>query len=120
MHGTRGHSLVEVMVAGVVIVAGILPVAVAIGAGVQLATRGRLRAEAALAIMSRIELLRAEAGRSSAACAALAGGTAVVQGRQESWTVTGSAEAREVEVQVSVPNPRAPVADSVRVFIRCP
>ena len=87
---------------------------------VQLATRGRLRAEAALAIMSRIELLRAEAGRSSADCAALAGGTAVVQGARRAWTVTGTAEVREVDVQVTIPNPRVPVADSVRVFFRCP
>ena len=120
MHNSRGHSLVEVLIAGLVIVAGIIPVGVAIGAGIQLATRGRLRAEVALGIMSRIELLRAQAGRSSADCAALPGGAAVVQGRQERWTVTGTPDVREVAVQVTVPNFRAPVADSVRVFFRCP
>jgi Tfp pilus assembly protein PilV len=120
MHTARGHSLVEVLVAGLVIMAGIIPVGAAIGAAVQLATRGRLRAEAALGIMSRIELLRAQAGRSRADCAALWGGAAVVQGRQEQWTVTGTPEVREVAVQVTIPNPRAPVIDSVRVVFRCP
>ena len=44
----------------------------------------------------------------------------MVQGRQEQWTVTGTPEVREVAVQVTIPNPRAPVTDSVRVFFRCP
>jgi len=59
MRGSRGHSLVEVMVAGLVIVAGLIPVGVAVGTGIQLATRGRSRAEAALGLVSRIEQLRA-------------------------------------------------------------
>jgi len=120
MRGTRGHSLIEVLVAGLVLLAGIIPVGAAIGAGIQLATRGRLRAEAALGIMSRIEMLRAMAGRSTADCAGLVGGSALIHGRQEQWTVTGTALVREVAVQVTIPNPRAPVTDSVRVLFRCP
>ena len=106
--------------AGLVLLAGMIPVGAALGTAIELATRGRLRGEAALGIMSRIELLRAVAGRSSAGCAGLSGGTALVQGRQEQWTVTGTALVREVAVQVTIPTPRAPVTDSARVLIRCP
>lgn len=120
MHGSRGHSLVEVMVAGLVILAGLIPVGAAVGAGIQLAIRGRSRAEAALAVMSRIEHLRAIAGRSSADCAALSGGSASVHGREERWSVTGSPQIREVSVSVTIPHPRAPVTDSVLVYLRCP
>ena len=107
------------MVAGLVILAGVIPVGAAVGAAIHLATRGRFRAEAALGIMSRIEILRAVAGRSAAECAALAGGTAMVHGREERWTVTGSAEVREVRVWVTIPHPRVPVTDSVQVSFRC-
>lgn len=108
------------MVACLVILAGLIPVGAAVGAGIQLATRGRVRAEAALGVMSRIERLRAVAGRSSADCAALTSGSAVVSGRSERWTVSGSAAVREVAVSVTIPHPRAPVTDSVRVYFRCP
>jgi hypothetical protein len=108
------------MVAGLVILAGLIPVGVAVGTGIQLANRGRFRAEAALGVMSRIEQLRAIAGRSSADCAALGSGSAVVHGRQERWTVGGSFTVREVAVSVTVPHPRAPVTDSVLVHFRCP
>ncbi|HKP28756.1 MAG TPA: hypothetical protein VJU15_05115 [Gemmatimonadales bacterium] len=113
MRGARGHSLVEVMVAGVVIVAGIIPVGFAIATGIRLATRGRLRAEAAMAVMSRIEILRAT-------CPMLLDGSAVVNGRDERWTVTGGPEVRDVTIRVTIPHPVAPVTDSVVVSLRCP
>ena len=120
MRGARGHSLIEVMVAGLVILAGIIPVGYAVGAGIRLATRGRFRAEAAMAILSRVEVLRATAGRSSADCTTLASGVAVIDGREERWTVGGDSVLREVRIHVTVPHPVAPVSDSVRVSIRCP
>lgn len=120
MRPNGGHTLVEVLVAGLVILAGLIPVGMAVGAGIQLATRGRSRAEAALAIMSRVEQLRAIAGRSSADCAGLADGWVLVNGREERWTVGGSAALREIMLTVTVPHPRAPVVDSVRISLRCP
>jgi hypothetical protein len=108
------------MVAGFVILAGIIPVGYAVGAGIRLATRGRFRAEAAMAILSRVEILRATAGRSSSDCTALADGAALIDGREERWTVAGDSAVREVRISVSVPHPIAPVSDSVLVSIRCP
>lgn len=120
MFRSRGHSLVEVLVAGFVILAGLIPVGAAIGAAIHLATRGRFQAEAALGLMSRLETLRSVAGRSSADCAGLAGGTAVVHGRKEAWVVSGTPEVRDVLVSVTIPHPRSPVTDSVQVSFRCP
>ena len=99
--------------AGLVILAGIIPVGFAVGTGIRLATRGRLRAEAAMAIMSRIEILRAT-------CPVLVDGSAVVNGRDERWTVTGGPEVRDVSIRVTIPHPVAPVTDSVLVSLRCP
>jgi hypothetical protein len=104
--------LVEVMVAGLVILAGIIPVGFAVGTGIRLATRGRLRAEAAMAILSRIEILRAT-------CPVLVDGSAVINGRDERWTVTGGPEVRDVNIRVTIPHPVAPVTDSVVVALRC-
>ena len=104
--------MVEVMVAGLVILAGIIPVGFAVGTGIRLATRGRLRAEAAMAIMSRIEVLRAT-------CPVLVDGSAVVNGRDERWTVTGGPEVRDVSIRVTIPHPVATVTDSVLVSLRC-
>src|SRR5690242_11230819 len=98
MRGTRGHSLVEVMVAGVVILAGIIPVGVAVGTGIRLATCGRLRAEAAMAILSRIEVLRAR-------CSTLVDGRALINGREERWTVRGGPQVRDVSIRVTIPHP---------------
>jgi hypothetical protein len=101
------------MVAGLVILAGIIPVGFAVGTGIRVAARGRLRAEAAMALMSRIEVLRAT-------CPALVDGSAVVNGRDERWTVTGGPEVRDVNIRVTIPHPVAPVTDSVVVSLRCP
>jgi hypothetical protein len=108
------------MVAGLVILAGLIPVGFAVGAGIRLATRGRLRAEAAIALLSRLEALRAQAGRSSADCAALADGSVVIDGREERWTVGGTAKVREVRIVATVPHPVAALADSLSVAVRCP
>ena len=113
MRGVRGHSLVEVLVAGLVIVAGVIPVGFAVASGIRLATRGRLRAEAAMAIMSRIENLRAR-------CSTLVDGSAVINGRDERWIVSGGPEVRDVSIRVTIPHPVAPVTDSVLVSLRCP
>ena len=120
MRGARGHSLVEVMVAGLVILAGIIPAGFAVASGIRLATRGRLRAEAALAIMSRIEVLRSIAGRSSAHCAGLTSGMVTLGGREEQWVVGGTVLVREVTIRVRIPHPLAAIADSVTVSLRCP
>ena len=101
------------MVAGLVILAGIIPVGFAVGGGIRLATRGRLRAETAMALMSRIEMLRAM-------CPALVDGSAVINGRDERWTVSGGPEVLDVNIRVTIPHPVAPVADSLLVSIRCP
>ena len=113
MPGTRGHSLVEVIVAGLVILVGVIPVGFAVGEGIRLATRGRLRAEAAIALMSRIEVLRAT-------CPRLTDGNAMVDGRDERWTIGGGPEVRDVRITVTIPHPIAPVTDSVAVSLRCP
>src|SRR5262245_53357186 len=110
MRGSRGHSLVEVLVAGLVILAGLIPVGFAVGTGIHLATRGRLRAEAAMAIISRIEMLRAS-------CPALVDGNAMVNGRDERWTVSGGPDVRDVNIRVTIPHPVAPVTDSVVVSL---
>src|SRR5262245_13741822 len=113
MRRESGYSLIEVMVAGLVIVAGVIPVGFAVAAGIRLATRGRLRAEAAMAIMSRIEVLRAT-------CSTLVDGSAIINGREERWTVSGGPEVRDLIIRVIIPHPVAPVSDSVLVSIRCP
>jgi hypothetical protein len=63
--------------------------------------------------MSRIELLRAN-------CPTLTDGNAMVNGRDERWTVGGGPEVRDVRITVTIAHPIAPVTDSVGVSLRCP
>lgn len=119
MRGSRGHTLVEVLVASLVLVAGLLPVGAALGASARLATRGRARAEAVLTVMRRVEQLRVEALRTTPACGALAAGVVTGPDREEAWSIAGTGPTRTVTVTATVRLPLAWVADTAVVRFRC-
>ncbi|HEX9895029.1 MAG TPA: hypothetical protein VGA78_13950 [Gemmatimonadales bacterium] len=119
MRGRSGHSLVEVLVAGLVLLAGVVPVAAGLGYSIRLGTRGRARAEAALAALARLDQLRAAAAGSSPRCASLASGSESFPDRLESWTIGTDGDTRIVSVIVTVPLPGGPVSDTAMVRLRC-
>ncbi len=119
MRASAGHSLVEVLVAGLVLTAGLLPASAAVASGIRLATRGRARAAAALAVMARLDQLRAEADRTTPRCQALASGSLTTTLGAEQWQVAGTGDRRDIRVVVTVALPSGPVADTGEVRFRC-
>jgi prepilin-type N-terminal cleavage/methylation domain-containing protein len=118
MHPRRGLSLVEILVALVVFAAGVLPVILGVSLAMRQARRGQAHARIAVALLSRMALLRQAALATRPPCAALAAGDSAGRVR-ESWEVSRQGEAAEVVVRGLVALPGRAVADSVRFRIRC-
>jgi len=78
----RGFSLVEAVVAILVLAVGVVALGASAGAVTRMTTLGNRTAGAAAVAASRIEVLRATP------CATMAGGTATTGKFTESWTVT--------------------------------
>jgi len=81
MNGNRGFSLVEVVVAMVILTVGVLGLAASAGAITRLTSEGVRQAGAAAVASSRIETLRATD------CAALASGSATTGAYSEAWRI---------------------------------
>jgi Tfp pilus assembly protein PilV len=119
MRARSGHTLVEVLVAGLILLTGLVPVAAALGNGIRLAIRGRASAEAALAVMARLEQLRILAGQTTPRCSQLTDGSAGSGSLVEQWAIRGTGETRTVSVVVRIPLPAGSVVDSGQVQLRC-
>lgn len=118
MRPRRGLSLVEILVALVVFAAGVLPIILGVALALRQARRGQAHAHIAVALHSRMAVLRLAALATRPACEALVPGDTA--GRvHESWDVSREGEVAEVVVRGSVVLPGRAVADSVRFRIRC-
>ena len=119
MSNRAGHSLVEVLVAGLVLLAGVVPATAALGYSVRWGTLGRARTVAAIAAQDRLDQLRSAALETSPLCAGLAGGSATFSDRTEHWRVETIGTDRLVTVIVSVPLPARSVADTLVLRLSC-
>lgn len=95
--GAQGFSLVEVIVAMVLLTIGLLCLAASARSVTRLTSQGALVGQAAAVVASRMERLRA------GACDALAGGSATSGSFTERWTVDPSGPVRTVTIMVSYP-----------------
>lgn len=103
MKDNRGFSLVEVMIAMVILTVGVLALAASAGQITRLTSEGVRAAGAAAVAGSRLETLR------STACAALTSGSATTGAYTEAWRVITPASAlfsREITVVISYSNGR--------------
>jgi prepilin-type N-terminal cleavage/methylation domain-containing protein len=114
-----GFTLVEVLVALLLLSVGLLPVIYGVGAGIAAARRGTARSRAALALMTRMAFLQRESGLTTPRCARLVSGRADSLGLDESWSVSGSDSVRTVILRVRIAQPNRPLEDSAVVRIRC-
>lgn len=118
MRSRAGLSLVEVMVALVVFAAGVLPVIFGVGLAVREGRRGQARALVAVALLSRMAVLRHTALATDPRCAALAPGDSAGRIREE-WSVERRGDQALILIRGSMQQPGGPVADSLRLLIRC-
>ncbi len=117
-----GFTLVEVVMAVVVLVFGILVLASSAAGISRMLSSGQGKTRAAAYASARIEELRNIAAGSDPRCdpAALRDGTASQPGGfTEQWTVSGTGATRRIQVIVQYRNGPRPQADTVGAVILC-
>jgi prepilin-type N-terminal cleavage/methylation domain-containing protein len=118
-HSSSGFTLVEVLVALIVLGLGILALTGSSSLVTRMIGRGKVETQAAFAAARRVETLRLAAAATEPRCisADFASGGPVSQGRlTESWTVAPSGPLRRVRVTVTyltVRGSRSAVLESV-------
>ena len=119
MGGTAGHSLVEVIVATLIVTAALLPAGHAVASAIRLGRKGEATARVALALMARASLVQQAAGATAPRCLTLAAGSAVSPTLVEWWMVRDTGALRRVRLHARAPGAGWPVEDSVEFRVRC-
>lgn len=97
-----GFSLIEILVAIVILSVGLLALAQTSGTVSRMIGRGKQDTAASLVAQRRLETLRQTAASTTPKCTSLANGTATAaNGTTEAWTITGSGDSRAVSVTVT-------------------
>lgn len=110
----EGFSLVEVVVAMVLLTIGVLCLAASARAVTRLTSQGARVGHAATVVASRLERLRA------GACDALAAGGSATSGPfTERWTVEAAGTVRTVTITVTYPDGAAMRYDTLGGIITC-
>ena len=110
----RGFTLIELMVAMIILVIGILALASTTAVTTRHMGGGAQMARAASAAQARFERLRAEA------CETVVDGTEESRGITEKWTVTTLPRAVEVTLVVSFHTNRGSREHEYKTIIPCP
>jgi prepilin-type N-terminal cleavage/methylation domain-containing protein len=111
-----GFTLFEVLLALLIISAGVLGLADSLTRLVRLSAAGRQRGRLAVVFESRLDRLRMEARQ--AGCAAPSSGTANSDGVEEAWTARPAGTAIEAVMVARSPGAGAP--DTLLVRFPCP
>jgi Tfp pilus assembly protein PilV len=127
-HRPAGFTIVEVLVAGLVLVAGVAVLAASSGLSTRMIGRGRMATVAVSVAQARLDRLRSAALSSPVACAAGAGADGfasspvpvATQGVTESWSVSGAGATRDLEAVVRYPVAGGERAETLRTRIPCP
>jgi prepilin-type N-terminal cleavage/methylation domain-containing protein len=122
LRSSRGLTLVEVMVAIVIVGVGIGGMAGSFALVTRMIGRGRVQGRAAQLAKSRIEQLRLLAGSTSPRCTAVAlssGGPLSTRAVTERWEVGSAGAIRQVRVIVSYPVTGGTHADTLQTRIDC-
>ncbi len=120
----RGFSIVEVLVAIIILTVGLLALAQSSGAVTTMIGRGKQDTQASLAAQQQLERLRQVANSTAPKCTALVNGTGTqagpAPGTSTTWTVTTpNANSRAVEVVVSYRVSRGTRSETVRAVLGC-
>lgn len=115
-----GFTLVEVMIAIIVLSVGALAMAGTSAAAIRMVGQGKRSTQAAQLAVSRLETLRRISRSTSPACTSLTSGNAnAAYGMSESWTVTGAGATRSVQIIVRHPEQRGLQIDTVQAVLGC-
>ena len=116
---TRGFTLIEILIAVVILSVGVLGMVGSAGLASRMIGQGKRNTQAALVAMQRMETIRQSALSTNPRCTALASGTATTSGVTETWTITGASRSRRVRVIVTYPTNRGVATDTVNSVVSC-
>ncbi len=117
-----GFTLIEVMVAIVILSVGLLALAGATANVTRMIGHGKWATVASQVAMQRLENVRRVAYSTSPACtsSALIGGSATLgSGVSETWSITGSGNTRQVLLAVTYPGAVRTTTDTITTILRC-
>ena len=117
-----GFSLVEVLVAIVVLAVGVIALAGSSAMVTRMIGRGKVETQVAQAAARRVEALRLTAYSTTPRCTAGAfasGGPVTTNGLTESWTVPPVGKVRNVQVNVTYRTARGPRTVNIQTRIEC-
>lgn len=121
-HSSSGVTLVEVLIAVIVLGVGIVALAGSSSLVTRMIGRGKAETRAALAASSRIEMLRSAAASTIPPCTApgfASGETAPDDRGSESWEVPSRGAVRRVKVAVSYQTVAGPRSATLETDIQC-
>jgi len=116
---TRGFTLIEVLIAVVILSVGVLGMVGSAGLASRMIGQGKRNTQAALVAMQRMETLRGQALATNPRCTGLASGTATTTGVTETWTVTGAGRSRRIRLIVRYQTNRGLATDTVNTVVGC-
>lgn len=117
----NGFTLLEVLLALLVITLGVLGLAATLGPITTLGAEGRARGRIALALESRLDRLRAELLGGAPACVPPPGGTERhPDGVLESWRTAGGSGLVDLVLTAELPGRRPVGPDTLLVRLSCP
>ena len=117
-----GLTLVEVLIAVVVLAIGLVALAGGSGLVTRMIGRGKVETRAALAASRRMETIRLAASSTTPRCTApgfVSGGPIIDGGVSESWVVPPTGSVRRVRVTVTYLTVRGPRSASLETGIEC-
>lgn len=117
-----GFTLVEVLIAVVVLAIGILALSGSSSMITRMIGRGKAETHAAIAASRRVEMLRLAAASTSPRCTSAAfasGGPVIQEGLTQSWTVTPIGAVRRVRVTVTYLTVRGIRSAVLETAIQC-
>lgn len=118
--GRGGFTIIEVLVAVVILGVGVVALVGSSASSTRMIGRGRSATRAVQAATERMEILRADAYRTSPDCTALASGSdSASTGVVTTWTVTGTGGVRVLRVVSGYRVPGRLKLDTLVTTIRC-
>ena len=119
--GRRGFTLLEVLVASILLTTGIGALVGTAALTIRMVHRGRQSTRALEAAVSQLEALRDQAAAAPASCSGLVDGVdSSGGGVVRSWKITSAGALQQVWVEVSVPVPGGRATDTLTASLWCP
>lgn len=119
-HARSGFTIVEVLVAVMILGIGVVALAGSSAMVTRMIGRGKVDTRAAQLATQRVEALRMQAYSTTPRCTALANGGPVASGNVSvSWTVTANGSGRTIAVSATYATVRGQRTEVLTTYIEC-